>query len=129
MRVKRKLTADDLVTEAQLQQTCSQWLALDGWVCLVTDPVSDRGRGQGFGELGMADCQYRRQHGRVRSMVSLMWIEWKKRNGKVTAHQAAWREAERARGFLALAAGIDFDKTITGFQQWYRASGLMRKNI
>jgi hypothetical protein len=62
-----------------------------------------------------------------------MWIEWKRvRNGKATKtslKQDAWHARERARGFLTLRAGIDFPATISGFQEFYRQSGLMQRKI
>lgn len=138
-RTFKPLTVVDLITEAHVEQTCGDWLQLDGWVCLKTDPVSNPKWGKGFGELGMADCQYRRPFGKSipnplydscsRSVTNLMWIEWKKRKGQLAAHQAAWRQGERDRGFLAVAAGMDFPKTIAGFMEWYRKSGLMRRQI
>src|ERR1700674_894872 len=45
----------DLLTEEQVQQTVGEYLQLDGWRALRTDPVSDRKRGTGFGEVGMPD--------------------------------------------------------------------------
>ncbi len=44
--------------ERDIAKTCSDVLIWDGWRMLVTDPVSDRARGKGFGELGMADRLY-----------------------------------------------------------------------
>lgn len=132
--------------ERDIERTCTEFLSLDGWRCLKTDPVSDRSRGKGFGEKGMADCLYIRYlsacEGKgcsdgaecpVRSEV--MWCEWKReRGGKITSraekakiHQKAWHAAERARGALTLIAGEDFPATIEGFQQWYMKSGLARK--
>jgi hypothetical protein len=42
------------LTEAQIQKTCSDFLALDGWRVLITNPCSDKARGKGFGEVGMS---------------------------------------------------------------------------
>ena len=125
------------VSEADIERTCTEWLALDGWRCLKTNPCSDRARGKGFGELGMADCLYIRY---VRDswnpsfraeapLCGVMWIEWKRRGSKAKAHQTAWHVAERARGALVLVAGKDFPASIEDFQAWYRASGLMRKAL
>jgi hypothetical protein len=100
------------LSEAQTEQQCSDFLALDGWRSLKTDPVRDRSRGKGFGELGMADRLYIRYgesgivpetdlHGRafrmIRAGAQVLWIEWKTRT--------------------------DFDE----FAQWYRGSGLLRR--
>ena len=67
--------------------------------------------------------------------AEVIWIEWKciragrKASTKATQHQNAWHQAERARGALTLIAGVDFPATIEGFTEWYKASGLMRKQI
>lgn len=138
------------LTEAHIQQTCTEFLALDGWRALRTDPVSDRFRGKGFGEKGMADYLYIRypepqEWGdswpqvesltpiRVKAMVMVMWIEWKRvREGRKVAtkaalNQTAWHASERARGALTLIAGVDFPASIEGFQEFYRKSGLARR--
>lgn len=159
--------AEALLKESHIEQTCSEWLALDRWYWLKTDPVSDtstvrsiRGaivrevhdaqsfetvskilgkhtRGKGFGELGMTDGQYRRApEASIASGIpeesavcELMWIEWKAPKGKHAQHQRDWQEREKRRGFLVVRAGVDFPKTIEGFQAWYRRSGLMRRKI
>jgi hypothetical protein len=144
-KTKRVITADDLVTEAQIEETCTAFLALDGWVSLVTDPKQLRGLG--VTEPGIADRQYRRPTifsikwmEPIRTPIpswagnaNLMWIEWKRvRAGKATktsVKQDAWHARERARGFLTLRAGIDFPATISGFCEFYAKSGLMRKQL
>ena len=131
----KRVTADDLVTEAQIEETGSSFLALDGWHSLVTDPKQLRG--MGVTEPGMADRQYRRpvMHEGPKHLgyAQLVWIEWKRvRKGKPTKtspKQNTWHGKERARGFLTLVAGVDFPATIEGFQAWYRASGLMRRRL
>ncbi len=65
----------------------------------------------------------------LRRIAEVMWIEWKSKRGKAAEHQKRWHAAERARGAFTLIAGEDFPKTIEGFQAWYRASGLMRRNL
>jgi len=136
------------LTEAQIQQTCTAMLELDGWRALRTDPVSRREWGKGFGELGMADYLYIRYcysgenctagtsspsvwEIKARILHSqVMWVEWKRIKGrnatKAKLHQKAWHQAERARGALTLIAGEDFPATIEGFEAWYKASGLCR---
>jgi hypothetical protein len=160
-RKSRRRTGRELVTvahvtsEAGIQQTCSDWLALDGWRRLRTNPVSNRSRGAGFGELGMADDLYIRYHLRetitaintdlghpvFAPFAEVAWIEWKRERGgtgkrglytkaeKAKIHQRAWIAAEKARGALVLLAGEDFPANIEGFQQYYRSSGLMRRKI
>lgn len=127
------------ISEREIQETCTAFLALDQWRPLRTDPVSDRERGKGFGEKGMADHLYIRYPicGNFtpsnQADAQVMWIEWKRMKGKnatkAAQHQREWIAAERARGALVLLAGEDFPATIEGFEQFYRASGLMRHNI
>jgi len=130
--------------ERDIERTCGDFLALDGWRCLKTDPVSRREWGKGFGEKGMADCLYlryivgsqdwlRRCWEGIIPLISqcvegeIMWIEWKSPRGKLAAHQRRWHNAERARGALTLIAGEDFPATIEGFMKFYRRSGLLRR--
>lgn len=142
-----------LLTEKHIQETCSQFLELDGWRRLRTDPVSDRSRGKGFGEPGMADDLYiRYQTPLTRSLAlrlgngnqafaEVLWCEFKRERGgqgkralftkaeKAKIHQSAWHAAERARGALTVILGEDCPATIEGFQEWYRSSGLMRRKL
>lgn len=121
--------------EIDLARACSDLLALDGWRHLKTDPVSRREWGKGFGEKGMADSLYIRYSypgSTIQSMLAqceLVWIEWKTPRGRVAENQHAWRERERARGALAIIAGIDFDASLEGFATWYLKSGLQRRNL
>lgn len=123
------------VSEADIERTCSDILALDGWRVLKTNPCSDRSRGKGFGEVGMADCLYIRYNadntsGRVVcSFCQAMWIEWKASGGKATLDQISWQWTEQKRGAFALIAGRDFPASIEGFKEFYRKSGLMRKTL
>lgn len=134
------------ITEAQLQTYGTQLLEADGWRALRTDPVSRREWGKGFGEKGMADMLYVRylddalvhiaantddppSTNVMLSICRVMWIEWKRKGGKVAAHQTAWHELERKRGALTLIAGENFEATPESFYEWYKNSGLMRKDI
>ena len=122
------------ISEADIEETCSDWLAFDGWRRLKTNPCSDRSRGKGFGELGKADDLYVRYLRVYRSepqicLAHVMWIEWKSARGQLSQHQRAWTRVERLRSALVLVAGLDFPASIEGFQDWYRASGLMRFKI
>lgn len=159
-----------VISEADIQLACGEYLQLDGWRMLRTDPVSDMAiaqvirkrladvalpshirslvleiidrsiRGKGFGELGMADCLFMRWdrdppwtgQGSTwfRAHAEVMWIEFKRKDGKAQPHQKTWHAAERARGALTLIAGEDFPATIEGFIDWYEKSDLnwrMRK--
>jgi hypothetical protein len=120
-------------------------LELDDWRALRTDPCSDRARGKGFGEKGMADHLYIRYYDEDSQMgcrvhtvpcccAELMWIEWKRVNKsgratKAAAHQNDWHTLERKRGALTLIAGEDFPASIEGFKAFYLASGLNRRML
>lgn len=131
-----------LLSEAAIQQTCAEFMALDGWRALKTDPCSDKSRGKGFGETGMADHLFiryssteSRERGKARGFdlvdSEVLWVEFKKldRHGrptKPTQKQLDWHATERNRGALTVIAGVDFPATIEGFQAWYNGSGLKR---
>lgn len=131
------------LSEAHIEQSCSEWLALDGWRRVITDPP--KLRGMGVTEKGITDGLYIRYAAAVgrdtsfvkggTSYAEVLWIEWKRhRPGRRTAtkamlHQLTWIAAERARGALVWLAGVDFPATIEGCQEHYRNSGLMRRRI
>ena len=118
-----------LPSEADIQRACTDFLELDGWRSLRTDPVSDRRRGKGFGEIGMADylyIRYPRGERDFKVFAQVLWIEWKQLRGLPMRHQTAWHERERARGAMTLIAGRDFPATIEGLREWYAKSGLAR---
>lgn len=129
--------------EWMIEAECTRILEQDGWRALRTDPVSDKSRGKGFGEVGMADHLYIR-HGQWNHMfpdsVNLakpyavaasetLWIEFKSAKGKPAKHQIDWHTKERARGALTLIAGVDFPASVEGFVEWYGKSGLKRAAI
>lgn len=127
----------DLMPEWMFEAEATRLLEEDGWRALRTDPVSDRGRGKGFGELGMADHWYCRYDCPApfdpatdrplwNAHAQIMWIEFKSTKGKPKSHQLDWHTKERARGALTLIAGQDFPASIEGFKQWYASSGLQR---
>jgi hypothetical protein len=113
------------VTESLIELECCKLLSEDGWRILKTDPVSDRGRGKGFGELGMADTLAVR-YGRPGAVCEVLWLEWKSRGGRVKKHQLDWHAKERARGAMTAIAGVDFAPSVQGFIGWYRSSGLAK---
>lgn len=125
------------VSESYIEAECTKILEADGWRALRTDPVSDRARGKGFGELGMADHLYIRYGNRAgrapmkftftHALCLVLWIEFKRPGEKPQKHQTAWHIRERARGALTLIAGEDFPATVAGFRDWYRQSGLQRR--
>lgn len=125
----------DLLPEWMIEAECTRILEQDGWRALRTDPVSDKGRGKGFGELGMADHLYIRYtpfyrqspDGHYLSASHTLWIEFKSAKGKPAKHQTDWHMKERARGALTLIAGVDFPASVEGFVAWYAQSGLQRR--
>lgn len=121
-------TTDDLMPEWMIEAECTRLLEQDGWRALRTDPVSDRGRGKGFGELGMADHLYLR-YGSHCEVPSILWIEFKSASGKPKKHQIEWHTKERARGALTWIAGVDFPASVTGFVEHYRVSGINRGRV
>src|SRR5271156_70358 len=106
MAASRKVAVPKL-SEAQIERTCTQFLELDGWRSLKTDPVSRREWAKGFGEPGMADYLYIRYepepydvHRDVtppadppgstkigwwqpvfECQAEILWIEWKRLRG------------------------------------------------
>ena len=127
-------TLDRLLTEAHIEQTVTQYLELDGWRSIKTDPVSRKEWGKGFGELGMADRLYIRYDARIvhdhetsdvkQPGAQVIWIEFKRKGLRPLPEQKAWIDAEMKRGAVVLV--VD---DIDGFEQWYRRSGLMRRAI
>ncbi len=121
--------------EHMIEAECTRLLEQDGWRALRTDPVSDRGRGKGFGEKGMADHLYIRYGNATCGVATdgsndvVMWIEFKSAKGKPAKHQTEWHTKERARGALTLIAGEDFPASVAGFVEWYRKSGLNRGRV
>ncbi len=131
--------------ESDIARTVRDFLAAQGWRVIVTDPVSDRSRGKGFGEIGMADLLVLRYrpwpvewhdengwHPKVQCQAEVIWLELKRidakgRTTKATPAQKLWHQAERARGALVWVAGEDFEASIEGFCNFYKASGLMRR--
>jgi hypothetical protein len=114
------------VPESLIEAECCHLLVEDGWRTLKTDPVSDRGRGKGFGEPGMADTLCLRYSRQKPAACEVLWIEWKAPGGRVKKHQLDWHTKERARGAMTAIAGVDFAASVKGFRGWYRASGLAR---
>lgn len=127
-------------SEADIQEECVKFMQEDGWRALRTDPVSDKSRGKGFGELGMADYLFMRpfyrhpddsdtlrQNTRIRAATQTVYVEFKGRKGVPSKHQTAWHAMERARGFCTWIASVDFPASVDGFRTHYEASGLMRR--
>jgi hypothetical protein len=128
--------------EHMIEAECTRLLQQDDWRAISTKPVSDRGRGLGFGELGMADHLYIRYHDTRDSFgyqknhtaitlaaVQLLWVEFKSCKGKPSKHQIEWHTRERARGALTWIASVDFPASVAGFVDQYRESGLNRGRV
>ncbi len=127
------------LSEKHIQETCSAYLALDGWRGVRTD--MPHLRGLGVSEAGMADNLYIRylhdcdgtdcicdKHGAT-GRAHVLWVEFKKRGGKAEQHQKDWHAIERARGGLVWVLGETFPASIEGFCSFYAASGLQRKTL
>ena len=125
--------APDDRPESKIELECVKFMEADGWRALKTDPVSRRGHGKGFGEIGMADVLFIQYSYKpeasayLRSYCRLLWVEFKARGGKPKSHQLDWHNKERARGALTVIASVDFTASVSGFQEWYEKSGLMRR--
>ncbi len=122
--------------EHLIEAECTRLLVQDGWRPLRTDPVSDRGRGKGFGELGMADHLYIRyekswdkEWAPAMCDAQVLWIEFKSAKGKPSKDQTKWHTIERARGALTWIASEDFPASVAGFVEHYRKSGLNRGRV
>ncbi len=121
------------LSEAHIQRSCDDWLALDGWRAIITDPPQLRGLG--VTEPGICDRLYIRYElqtlppTREKAAAQVLWVEYKKKGGKAGQHQKDWHYIERMVGALVWVAGADFEPSIEAFQRHYRASGLMRRRI
>lgn len=113
--------------ESLIQEECAKFMEADGWRYLKTDPVSDRSRGKGFGELGMADALFLRPPW-VHPRCDVLWVEFKAGREGAKKHQTEWHTKERARGFMTWIANEDFTATVEGFRDHYAKSGLMRRS-
>ncbi len=127
--------------ESAIQDTCADWLALDGWLRRIKTDLRHL-RGMGVQEKGIPDdcfirynpldasrraaCWGMTEH-QLRAEAEVLWIEWKARDGVVGQKQAEWHQLERARGALVWVAKQDFPATVEGFQDWYRKSGLLQR--
>lgn len=130
------------VSEASVQATCCEFLKLDGWRLIETDPKHVRGLG--VSEPGIADTlaiRYRALPRLLKMLTSalppvladvftrafctVVWIEWKRpKRSRTQQNQHDWHAAERARGGLTWKADEDFEPTIEGFCVFYNQSGL-----
>lgn len=115
------------IREIDIQRAVCDLLRIDGWRYLRTDPLSDKSRGKGFGEIGMADALFLRYEEFGWGSARTMWVEFKRPGGKPTQAQQDWHALERAHGALTVLMGEDCEPTYDGFRAWYLASGLNRR--
>jgi hypothetical protein len=135
---RRSFRASDLAAESDIQRTITECLQLDGWRAIRTDPVSDRARGKGFGEVGMPDHLYLRyglpslrrnfsgHPPEIQSSGQILWIEFKRPGQSPTPAQLGWHAVERERGALVLVVGTE-PTWWEDFKAWYAGSGLQRR--
>ncbi len=122
------------LTEAHVQQTCTEFLISDEWRAFRTELTVQRERGRVVGEPSMPDYLYiRYNNGFPSSMddswkadAEVLWIEYKKPGQHPTKQQLAWHEAERKRGALVMVWG-EFEDWWPQFKAWYKSSGLARR--
>jgi hypothetical protein len=116
------------ISEADVQTAVVQILELDGWRAIRTDPVSDKSRGKGFGEVGMPDylfIRYEQAPGTRRAgSAEVLWVEFKAPGKSCKTHQLDWHLEERLRGALVMM--VD---SVDDFRDWYKISWLMRHQI
>jgi hypothetical protein len=125
-KVQGEADPDAGVRESAIEAECTKLLEEDGWRAMRTDPVSDKSKGKGFGEIGMADHLFMRPYGSGFA-CQVLWVEFKAGKERAGAHQIAWHTKERARGFVTWIANENFPATIEGFREHYANSGLMRR--
>lgn len=117
------------VTEKHVQEAVVEFLRIDGWRPIRTDPVSDRSRGKGFGEIGMPDylfLRYKREYARCgidsTRECEHLWIEFKAPGKTRAKHQIVWHEKETARGAAVITVDC-YDE----FRELYVKRGLARR--
>lgn len=119
------------LSERHIEETCTEFLALDSWRCIKTDLAHLRGLG--VQEPGMCDRLYIRylepDWPGTWAGAEVLFIEWKAKKGVHSQKQKDWQAAERARGALIWVAKQDFAPSIEAFQEFYRQSGLMRRSL
>jgi hypothetical protein len=121
----RKLNAVP-VSEASIQKAIRDYLELDGWRVFETDATrwrrDTRTAKHPLKEPGMADLLALRY-----DPPAILWIEVKRKGGRVEPQQRFWHFAERLRGATVIVLGQDCEASIDGWLDWYAASGLMRR--
>lgn len=130
-----KRGASPRISEAHIEQACTQILQIDGWRAFKMEQNFSEKKQKSVGESGMPDRLYIRywDYPPKRGGGEILWIEWKRLDGKkatVTSQaQKDWILIERSRGALLWVAGEDFPSTIEGFREFYKTSGCMIHKI
>lgn len=132
----------NLVTEAHIEEACTRILELDGWRSFKMEQNFSEKKLKSVGEPGMPDRLYMRPtmkyppslpHSSMALYTEVFWVEWKRLRGKsptkASQHQKDWHALARKQGALTYIAGEDFPATIEGFREFYKSSGLMRRQI
>jgi hypothetical protein len=118
------------VKEIDVQCAVVDMLSADGWRAIRTDPVSNKARGTGFGEISMPDFLFLRYwrmdnlHNDTRPIGEMFWIEFKAPGKVPNLAQLKWHGNERNLGALVLV--VD---NVDDFREFYKTSGLMRHPI
>ena len=119
------------VSESDVQRAVVDMLALDGWRPLRTNPVSNKARGAGFGEVGMPDylfIRYKENHTKIPGLydgwAQVLWVEFKAPGKQLQPHQVQWHSQEGRRGALIFVV----DDAVR-FRETYKTCGLVRNTI
>ncbi len=125
------------VLEKNINSGIRTILELDGWHVFMMETVSRAEWGKFTGEPGMPDILAIRyivdsllhSFNDLQAMSEVLWIEGKRPYGIVAGNQRIWHAVERKRGALVWVGGEDFEASVDGFLEKYKASGLCRREI
>ncbi len=112
------------VLEKSINSGIRTILELDGWHVFAMETLWREDWKKGTGEPGMCDLLALRY-----DPDKILWIEGKRPYGIVAPNQRIWHAAERKRGAMVWVAGEDFEASVDGFLEKYKASGLCRREI
>lgn len=99
-----------LLSEADVQRQCIDWLEIHGWRCIRTGygAIHRNGRAvEHYGEEGMPDY-LAIFYTDIQHAAQVVWIEFKRpggkgaRKGTLSKLQRVWRDVERKRGATVL---------------------------
>ena len=124
-RVRNVSAKAPRIMERHIEEAVCALLEIDGWRSWKMEENFSERKMKRTGERGMPDRLFLRYHHAnngcakyewVRACGEILWIEFKAPGKLPRPEQAAWHDAERARGALVLVVD-DFDK----FKKWYMA--------